>query len=201
MRESLGQSALPPELEDFANNVGTIIEHWGFKRVQGQMWTHLYLSKQPLDATQLMQRLCISKALTSITLKELSDFGVIEAAGKSPRGTKTYTALEDISGPILNTLRRRERRMVSNLVTSYSLLSRIDSNEIEDHGLEQSRMENIGSLINLVDIGLDRIIKRRWSAIAELIDFGSRLLNKTKAFPRANMPIQSQDNHDTYSSN
>lgn len=193
MRESTGPSVLPPELEDFADNVGTIIEHWGFKRVQGQMWTHLYLSEQPLDATQLMKRLCISKALTSITLKELSDFGVIEAAGKSPRGTRTYTALDDISGPILNTLRRRERRMVSNLVTSYSLLSRIEPSEVKEHGLAHKRMENIGKLINLVDMGLDRIIKRRWSAIADLIDLGSRLLEKTKAFPNSSRSNDHQD--------
>lgn len=57
---------LPPELEDLANEVGDFICYWGFKKIHGRLWTHIYLARVPLDAGQLMQRLKVSKALISL---------------------------------------------------------------------------------------------------------------------------------------
>lgn len=157
-----------PELEDFADQIGQLIEYWGYKKIHGQVWTHIYLSKDPLDASQLMTRLQISKALVSITLKELTDYGVIYTAGKSPRGTKTYQAVEDITKPIFDTIRRRERRMVARLLTSHSLLARFSPEEMGDAGITHNRLEKLGKLIKLVDILIERIIRGKWLRLSRL---------------------------------
>lgn len=149
-----------PELEEFASQVGSFMEYWGFKKVHGQIWCHMYLSSEPLDASELMKRLDISKALVSISLKELLDFEVIEEAGKSPRGTRLYKAREDLRATILDTLRRRERKMMSRIMGAFTLLEKLDEAELEAHRIEQRRLEFLGMMIRMVDMSLDQMIKK-----------------------------------------
>ncbi len=171
------QDKTPPELEDFAIQIGYFMEYWGFKKVHGQIWVHLYLSKKPLDAADLMQRLSISKALVSISLKELLDFGVIIEAGKSDKGTRIYRAFDDITKPILDTIRRRERRMLARILSSYSLLSRLDNSDYEKLNLSRKNLEYIGQFIHMVDLSLDQLIKRRWGKLSDLFKITSRLFH------------------------
>lgn len=164
------------ELEEFASEVGQFMEYWGFKKVHGQIWCHIYLSDKPLDAAELMRRLHISKALVSISLKELLDFGVIEEAGKSERGTRLYRPREDLAAMILDTLRRRERKMMARIRTSHSLLERLDPEELQQHGIERQKVALLGMLIRLVEQSLDQMIKRQNGSVFELLGILSQSL-------------------------
>ena len=49
-----------PELEAellAADAIGDVIEHWGFRKALGRMWTVLYLAGEPLSAVALGERL------------------------------------------------------------------------------------------------------------------------------------------------
>lgn len=149
-----------PELEEFSCQVGTFMEYWGFKKVHGQIWCHIYLSMEALDASELVKRLDISKALVSISLKELLEFEVIEEVGKSSRGTRLYKAREDLRATILDTLRRRERKMLAQIMGAFSLLEKLDGTELEAHKIEQQRLAFLGMMIRMADMSLDQIIKK-----------------------------------------
>lgn len=151
-----------PEVEDLAEQIGRFIEYWGFKKVHGQIWCHLYLSATPLDAAAIMAKVGISKALVSISLKELQEFGLIAEVGKSPRGTRTYQATDDVVSPILATIRRRERRLISRIESSYSLLSKLSAKELTRHDLNTKRMSYLGVLIKIANFGLDTIVQQKW---------------------------------------
>jgi DNA-binding transcriptional regulator GbsR (MarR family) len=165
-----------PELEEFSNQVGTFMEYWGFKRVHGQIWSHIYLSESPLDAAGLMRKLQISKALVSISLKELLDFGVLEEAGKSARGTRLYRAREDLGATILDTLRRRERKMMSRILAASSLLEKLDDEELSRHGLERRKILFLGSLIRMVNQSLDHMIRKQGGSLFDLLSMLSQSL-------------------------
>ena len=158
-----------PELEDLSVQIGEFMEYWGFKKVHGQSWCHLYLSKKPLDAAELMGRLGISKALVSISLKELLNYGVIDDLGKGDRGTRCYLAKEDLLTPILETLRRREQRIISRVRGAHSLLSRLENHDLDEMRLETKKLENLGQLIKMADAGLESIIKRKWFGLPEFV--------------------------------
>ncbi len=158
-----------PELEEFASEVGQFMEYWGFKKVHGLIWSHIYLSQKSLDAAELMRRLQISKALVSISLKELLDFAVIEEDGKSERGTRLYRARDDLGATILDTLRRRERKMMARIRTSHSLLERLEADELQSHGIERQKVAMLGMLIRLVEQSLDQMIKRQSGSVFELL--------------------------------
>lgn len=171
------------ELEEFANQVGLFMEYWGFKKVHGQIWSHIYLSREPLDAAELMRRLQISKALVSISLKELLDFEVIEETGKSARGTRLYRAREDLGAVILDTLRRRERKMMARILASYSLLEKLDEEELDQHGIERYRVNFLGALIRLVDQGLDQMIKKQNGSIFDLVSLMAKSMAPNPPIP------------------
>src|ERR1035437_5061829 len=138
---------LPPELEELAGEVGDFICYWGFKRIHGRLWTHIYLAKVPLDAGRLMQRLKVSKALISLSLNDLLKFDVILEAEKSARGTQTYVANPDVLDVILNVLRRRERKMLSKAETSHKMLSSLSQENFRRANLHSDRIQALGRMI------------------------------------------------------
>ena len=70
------QSLWPSELI-VSDVIGRLIEFWGFKRNMGRVWSVLYLSPQPLSAEDLRELLQLSSGAVSMTLSELSRWGVV----------------------------------------------------------------------------------------------------------------------------
>jgi len=134
------------ELGKLATEVGQFIRYWGFKKIHGRIWTHMYLSPTPLDASTLMKRLRVSKALMSLSLHDLLNYNVIKPAGKSARGTQLYEANCKVLDVILNVLRLREEKMLERLDSNYKALC--STNPSED-SVEPCRLANLGSMINL----------------------------------------------------
>jgi DNA-binding transcriptional regulator GbsR (MarR family) len=151
--------SVPPELEDVANQVGGFIEYWGFKNVHGRIWTHLYLSPHPLDAGHLMERLSISKALTSISLSELLQYDVIQVSGKGERGTVLYKANSDVMSVITNVLRARERRMLCRLSGAARTLRDLPDGGKNSVPLEKERVQLLIEMIKQAESCLDGLLQ------------------------------------------
>jgi DNA-binding transcriptional regulator GbsR (MarR family) len=69
--------ALWPSELAVSNVVGRLIQFWGFKRNMGRVWSVLYLSPEPLSAEDLRELLQLSSGAVSMTLSELSRWGVV----------------------------------------------------------------------------------------------------------------------------
>ena len=167
-----------PELDELAEQLGAFMEFWGFKKIHGQIWCHLFLSRSPLDAGQLMARLNISKALVSISLRELIDFHVVQECERSERATKTYSAKADLTEPILEVIRRRERMMVARLSSAYHLLANLSEEEKLRIGLDPRKLTLLGTVIKLAEKSLDALVNRSWNPISELISLQQKLFGK-----------------------
>lgn len=150
---------LVPELETLAEQVGQFIEYWGFKKIHGRIWTFLYVSKDPMDATELRMRLKVSKALISMSLSDLLEYEVIEDLGKGPRGTTVFRANPNVSQVIIGVLRKRERKMIGQVVTAQRLMQSIPASEQEDVGIDPKRIESLGEMIETARAGLEFLIQ------------------------------------------
>jgi DNA-binding transcriptional regulator GbsR (MarR family) len=142
-----GQGLVPPELEDLANEIGDFICFWGFKKVHGRIWTHLFLSSEALDASQLMARLRVSKALISLSLNDLLRYEVIVESQKSARGTQTYIANPNVLDVILNVLRRRERKMLARAESSHKMLASAPGDNLAGAQVSMDRLAALGAMI------------------------------------------------------
>ena len=152
-------TVFPPELDDLANEVGDFICYWGFKKIHGRIWTHIYLADQPIDAGQLMQRLRVSKALISLSLNDLLKFEVIRESGKSPRGTQTYTSNPDVLDVILNVLRRRERKMLTQAETSHRMLAALNQDSLKTARVNAERLTSMGRMISQAQNALSSLLE------------------------------------------
>ena len=146
---------VPPELEDVANQVGEFIEYFGFKKVHGRIWTHLFLSPVALDATDLVERLSISKALVSMSIADLLTHEVIEISGKGSRGTSCYRANPQVTKVIMNVLRKRERRMLSRVNASIKLLKGVSASKV----VASERVESLSTLVTSAEDILDTVLQ------------------------------------------
>ncbi len=147
-----------PEMEDLADQIGEFVYYWGFKRIHGKMWTHLFLAQEPLDAADLVKQMKISKALVSISLRELLEFEVIQMNGKSERGTQLYKVNPDIMSVILAVLRQREKRMLSRVEAAHQNMLRISEGDKSQMKISTAHLTQLGDLIQKATIALDSFI-------------------------------------------
>ena len=144
-------------LNDLASAVGDFIRFWGFRRIHGQIWTVVYLSKAPLSGADLVRQLGVSKALISDALHELVAHGLLESEPADGR-TVLYRANSDVFGIIKNILAGREAVLIQAAKTRFDAL-RQRAGSSQDAGIDPSRLTEIGSLIHAALVALKVVDK------------------------------------------
>ena len=147
-----------PELEYLADLVGEFIQYWGFKKIHGKIWLNLYLSEAPLDAAALMNKLDVSKALISISLKDLLDFEVILENGLSADGTRIYIANPDLRTVVTHVLRQREKVMMGKIQAAFTQLKKISKEDISANKIEFSRVKELDRFLRNGEKGLNTLM-------------------------------------------
>lgn len=180
----MNQYNATPEMVELSDQIGEFVYYWGFKRIHGKMWSHLYLAQNPLDAADLVKQMKISKALVSISLRELLEFEVIKMTGKSNRGTQLYKVNPDIMSVILSVLRQREKRMLSRVEAAHQSMLRVSDADKESMQLSTSNLTQLGDLIQKANFALDSFISLK------PIDFGGWEKAFTLEDSSSNMPAQ-----------
>ena len=147
-----------PEVDYLAELVGEFIQYWGFKKIHGKIWLNLYLSEAHLDAAALMSKLNVSKALISISIKDLLDFGVIIERGLSAEGTRTYVANPDLHTVISHVLRQREKVMMGKIQAAFTQLKNVSKEEILNNKIESTRVKELDRFIRNGEKGLNTLM-------------------------------------------
>src|SRR5947209_9717125 len=79
-----------------ADAIGDVIEHWGFRKVLGRVWTVLFIAAEPLPAADLGERLQMSAGAVSTSLTELQRWGVVKRVWRPGERKEFYDAETDI---------------------------------------------------------------------------------------------------------
>lgn len=108
---------------DLCSLIGDFIQYWGFKKIHGQIWATIFLSKEPIDATTLVKRLRVSKALVSLALKDLTDFEVIQVVGQGARRKTLYQSHPDLIYVISRVLIAREKKLLQQIREKHTELN------------------------------------------------------------------------------
>ncbi len=102
-----------------ADQVGTLMELWGFRRQLGRIWAVLFLSDRPLAAPELCDRLGISTGLLSMSLAELRGWGVVRGVPVAGDRKEHYQAETNVWKLVAHVLRERERRAVEDALRTF----------------------------------------------------------------------------------
>ncbi len=159
----MSKHIVAPELFTLADEVGCFLEYWGFKAVHGKIWLLTLLAKHPVDSATIQDRFGISKALVSMTIKELIDHHVIEECGKSDRGTIIYKANFDFASIIGNVLRQREKKIFTRVKAALDSLSTVNTEDLNASGIDPKKVELLKKLVkqgeSILDILLGPVLK------------------------------------------
>lgn len=162
---------LSPEVMQLAQSIGKFIEYWGFKSIHGKIWALLFLSQEPLSAVELSRKLQVSKTLLSFSISELLEYEVIESVGKGAKRTVFFRANPDLTGVILNVLRRRERPMMSEIESAYIRVQESRSMQKGALKIDAQQMVQLGEWIRAGKSALDSLVLQSDSEFGLLQQF------------------------------
>ena len=146
------------QLQKLAEQIGNFIEYWGFKKIHGMIWTHLYLSPEPLSAQDLIQRLRVSKALISLSMKDLLEYQLILQTDESlSKKNKFYIANPEVFEVIRGVLETRELQMMGKISSEFKSLEELEKNSA-DHFVQSDRLNALGEMIEGGQTGLQQLI-------------------------------------------
>lgn len=148
------------KLRALSQGVGDFIRYWGFRRIHGQIWAQVYLSKDSLSGAELTQRLGVSKALISPALSELESYGLIRM-NEDGKKTKRYSAAPDVIPVIKDILKNREAKIIASAKEQFDALTNVHQ-ELGDHAslLESGRLQEVGKMISLAQFALNFLVEQ-----------------------------------------
>jgi DNA-binding transcriptional regulator GbsR (MarR family) len=179
---SIGEKAraLWPTEVAVSDVVGRLIEFWGFKRNMGRVWTVLYLSPDPLSAEDLRQALQLSSGAVSMTLSELSRWGVVRRVWIQGERKDFYTAEVQLWRMISRVFNEREKGEVQAAIVAFEealeSLDRIRRTSADEATRARAALqhERIAQLLELARLGrrlLDALVSTAKVDAEPLVQF------------------------------
>jgi DNA-binding transcriptional regulator GbsR (MarR family) len=153
-----GSGQLPRPVRAFVDAAGAFIEHWGFKRVQGEIWALVYLADRPLMATEVAQALGVSKALVSLAMSELLEYRVLLLAEGGDGRSQRLVANENLGEAIAAVLRLRETRLLDDARASVVALRSMSPDARGAIGVDPKRVAAAEQFIQEARRALDLLV-------------------------------------------
>jgi len=98
-----------------AEAIGDVIEHWGFRKALGRLWTVLYLNDDAMCAAALGERLQMSAGAVSTSLAELQRWGVVKRVWRPGERKEFFEAETDFWRMISKVVHERERFLLRSV--------------------------------------------------------------------------------------
>ena len=138
--------------------IGRLIEFWGFKRNMGRIWAVLYLSPDPQSAEDLRQMLKLSSGAVSMTLSELSRWGVVRKVWVQGERKDFYAAEVQLWRMISRVFNEREKAEIEAAIEAFEeALREVDdlrkSSDPKARARAELQHERISQLLELAKLG------------------------------------------------
>ena len=98
-----------------ADAIGDVIEHWGFRKGLGRLWTVLFIAGEPLPAQAIGERLTMSAGAVSMSLTELQRWGVVHRVWRPGERKEFFEAETDFWRMISKVFDERERLLAQSV--------------------------------------------------------------------------------------
>jgi len=165
---------LPPLVQTFVLHFGEMGSRWGINRTVGQIYALLYLSKEPLNAEDIVQRLGVSRSNVSIGLKELQSWNLVRLQHK-PGDRRDYFATPDDIWQIVRTLveERKKREIDPTMTLLREVLMQEPASVEERHA--QERMREMHDLFELLTGWYADVQRLDTERLVQLLTLGSKV--------------------------
>jgi len=165
---------IPPMIEAFVLHFGEMGSRWGINRTVGQIYALLYLSPQPLNADDIVEKLGFSRSNVSMGLKELQAWNLVRLR-HLPGDRREFFTTPDNVWDILRILaeERKKREIDPTLSVLRELAMQSPASPEEIHG--QARMRDMTEVIELVTDWYDDVKRLDSDRLAQLLALGAKV--------------------------
>jgi DNA-binding transcriptional regulator GbsR (MarR family) len=184
--------ALSPAEASVSDVVGRLMEFWGFKRNMGRLWAVLYLSPEPQSAEELRHALKLSSGAVSMTLSELSRWGVVRKVWVQGERKDFYAAEVQLWRMISRVFNEREKAEINAAIEAFTeALAYVERMKHEERASAKARAraelqrERIAHLLELAKLGarlLDALLSTAKLDAEPLVRF---LLGRSSGSPHS----------------
>lgn len=168
-----------------ADAIGDVIEHWGFRKVLGRVWTVLFIAADPLPAATIGERLSMSAGAVSMALTELQRWGVVRRVWKPGERREFYEAETDFWRMISKVFDERERLLAQEVRARLERAVKLLEGAPATPAIRTSvdRVERLLSFVVVAEAALDGFIKSRqvdFTRFGDLVRFPLRARERKK---------------------
>ena len=168
-----------------ADAIGDIIEHWGFRKGLGRVWTVLFVEAEAQPAATIGERLHMSAGAVSMALTELQRWGVVRRVWRPGERKEFFEAETDFWRMISKVFDERERLLAESvrdrLERAVGVLQRAPKGEATRVAID--RVQRLLSFVIVAQTALDGFIKSRqvdFTRFGDLVRFPIRAMTKKK---------------------
>lgn len=166
---------LPPLSQSFVLHFGEMGSRWGVNRTVGQIYAALYISREPLTADDLVERLAVSRSNVSMGLKELQSWRLVRLEHRPGDRRDFYSAPEDV-WQIFRTLAEERQRREVDPTLSMLRAALLESAGSPEDAYAQERMRRMHELIEQVTDWFADVRKLSPETLQALMGLGGRVV-------------------------
>ncbi len=169
-----------PLHQDFILHFGEMGSRWGINRTVGQIYALLFLSKNPLNADQITEKLSISRSNTSMGLKELQSWNLVQLRHFPGDRRDYFTTPEDLWEIMRVLIAERKKREIDPTLTR---LRELEMRGPGGDDYAEARIAELRELIEVMTNFYDEMEKLETERLVKLITLGGRIarrLDQTK---------------------
>jgi DNA-binding transcriptional regulator GbsR (MarR family) len=162
-----------------ADAIGDVIEHWGFRKGLGRVWTVLFIAADPLPAADIGDRLTMSAGAVSMSLSELQRWGVVKRVWRPGERKEFFEAETDFWKMISKVFDERERLLAQSVRGRLERAAQLLRSAPHSQAVTQ-RLDRVSRLLSFVvvaETALDGFIKSRrvdFTRFGDLVRFPLR---------------------------
>jgi HTH-type transcriptional regulator, glycine betaine synthesis regulator len=102
----------------FVATWGQMAGAWGISRTMAEVHALLFITGQPMNTDEIMERLQISRGNASMSLRALLDWGIVQRSHKRGDRKEYFSAEQDVWGLFRAIVRERKKREIDPLLAS-----------------------------------------------------------------------------------
>jgi DNA-binding transcriptional regulator GbsR (MarR family) len=165
---------LPALTQAFVLHFGEMGSRWGINRTVGQIYALLFISSEPLNAEDIVERLGVSRSNVSMGLKELQAWSLVRLQHK-PGDRRDYFSTPDDIWQIVRTLveERKKREIDPTLSLLREVLMQEPASPEERHA--QARMREMHDLFELLTGWYEDVRHVDTERLVQLLTLGAKI--------------------------
>ena len=164
---------LNPLSQSFVLHFGEMGSRWGINRTVGQIYALLYVTREPLTADDIVEKLGVSRSNVSMGLKELQSWRLVKLEHHPGDRRDFFSAPEDVWQIFKTLAEERQRREVDPTLSMLrdALLETAGSPE---DVYAQERMRKMHELIDQITEWFAEVRKLSPSTLEKLMSLGAK---------------------------